>query len=876
MDPAQPNEPDLDALLRHQDWVRALARSLVADPAAADDVAQETLLATITRPPADARRPRAWLAQVAHNAARALGRRDRRRVRRERAVARPDVDDADPAAIAHRAALHKRIVDAVFELPEPYHTVVVLRYFDDLDAAQVAARLGRPVATVRTQLQRGLARLRDRLDREFGERRTWHAALVPLLAPRRALILARATGAATLWVLAKWVASATALLATLWLAREHFATAGAPARPGGAAADAPTRADARPGVLASEREAAIAPGATTAIETPAAAGAGTTATAAPARGRVVTIDGSPIAGLTLAVHDPQQPRLLGRVLVQGNATLDLDQPDLRDLLSTDDGIRAFAASCGPHAAAVEALLRGRPIDRPRATTDGGGRFVFDGVAATDEVTFELERSDLGIYGAGWLVDEPDPVLVVGPVVPIAGRVVDGDGNGLADATVSLGYTVGSLPGFPQHFDHTQGHRSSSTSTAADGAFDLGAVPALASLEVTASKNGYADVSERPTEVQGPVLWILHALPPDDGLLVTGTVRYANGSPAAQARVVFDRHRTSTDAAGRFELPAVFGDCSLTAWLPGLQPAIVAGLGSGLLQEPASGRDLELVLGGPTRSISGQVLDAQGQPRAGVRVLLGDGTTYGTVLGWLESEIGGQSDHGEITNDDGRFTLRGLSARNYQVRAIDESSLLVLESGPVAAGTADLVLAAPPDAFVPLVEGQLVDRFGAPVAGASVGPRTHGLRSRFTTWLLSRPDGAVSDAQGRFELRDCPRRNIVLAIEGRYVEEQDVPVPGDEAPARILVARRFLFRIRSAGTSGADAFAIVDADGQRLELRAKTPNRTSGVLTHDLPSGASPLFSVTDRAIELVLLAGEREVQRIPLRLVPDQINDLDL
>ncbi|MGK0157547.1 MAG: RNA polymerase sigma factor (sigma-70 family), partial [Neolewinella sp.] len=137
------SQPSLEILLCHQEWVRALARSLVADPSRADDVAQQTMLEAIQRPPRELSRPKAWLAKVAGNIARGFARQEGRRTRREQVVARDDVSHADPADAAQRAAMHKRVVDALFELPEPYHTVVLLRYFEDLDAREVAAQLDR-------------------------------------------------------------------------------------------------------------------------------------------------------------------------------------------------------------------------------------------------------------------------------------------------------------------------------------------------------------------------------------------------------------------------------------------------------------------------------------------------------------------------------------------------------------------------------------------------------------------------------------------------------------------------------------------------------------------------------------------------------------
>jgi RNA polymerase sigma-70 factor (ECF subfamily) len=70
----------------------------------------------------------------------------------------------DPA----QAALHaERTADvrlAVSRLDEPYRETVALRFFGELSLNEIAAETGRPLATVKTHLRRGLLRLRERLD----------------------------------------------------------------------------------------------------------------------------------------------------------------------------------------------------------------------------------------------------------------------------------------------------------------------------------------------------------------------------------------------------------------------------------------------------------------------------------------------------------------------------------------------------------------------------------------------------------------------------------------------------------------------------------------------------------------------------------------
>jgi RNA polymerase sigma factor (sigma-70 family) len=70
----------------------------------------------------------------------------------------------DPVAAALRAERSGAIRSAVARLEEPYREVVALRFFGDRSLAEIAHLTGRPLATVKTHLRRGLIRLRERLD----------------------------------------------------------------------------------------------------------------------------------------------------------------------------------------------------------------------------------------------------------------------------------------------------------------------------------------------------------------------------------------------------------------------------------------------------------------------------------------------------------------------------------------------------------------------------------------------------------------------------------------------------------------------------------------------------------------------------------------
>ena len=59
-----PNLPPVARLLEDGAWLQALARSVVADQATADDVAQDAAVIALTKPPREAGSLRAWLRRV--------------------------------------------------------------------------------------------------------------------------------------------------------------------------------------------------------------------------------------------------------------------------------------------------------------------------------------------------------------------------------------------------------------------------------------------------------------------------------------------------------------------------------------------------------------------------------------------------------------------------------------------------------------------------------------------------------------------------------------------------------------------------------------------------------------------------------------------
>jgi DNA-directed RNA polymerase specialized sigma24 family protein len=119
MDPG--TTPGPTALLGEADFVRVLARSLPADAAAAEDVAQEALVAWLSRGPERAGALRAWLASAVRKLVRL----------------------PSTAEVVEREALRAAVVRAVLALDEPYRTVILLRYYEGVPPRASAARCAR-------------------------------------------------------------------------------------------------------------------------------------------------------------------------------------------------------------------------------------------------------------------------------------------------------------------------------------------------------------------------------------------------------------------------------------------------------------------------------------------------------------------------------------------------------------------------------------------------------------------------------------------------------------------------------------------------------------------------------------------------------------
>lgn len=281
-----PFEPD--RLTEHRAFVRRLALALVRDPADAADLEQDTWAAYVARPPRSPQAAFAWLKSCVRQLAAKAHRGRERRARRELAAAVPESVES-PAETLARLELHKQLVDELLALDEPYRTVLVLRYLEELEPRAIAARLGIPLNTVRARLVRGLVRLRERFLLAPGPGRGD--------TPRASALLALASGG--IGMKSKFAAAAAAVAlftGGAWL----LGSRELPVTPAGvrAAVDEPLLAAGAPGELPGEESVVAEPQRSL---LPALAGQ------SPASGAEIRDEAAPPGSIAFEVYDPRAP-----------------------------------------------------------------------------------------------------------------------------------------------------------------------------------------------------------------------------------------------------------------------------------------------------------------------------------------------------------------------------------------------------------------------------------------------------------------------------------------------------------------------------------------------------------------------------------------
>ncbi len=862
-----------EELLAQMGWVQSLAASLVRDPNVAQDVAQETWLLALERPPRATTGPglRAWLATVTRTLARQSVRSESRRTVREQKSLRREGQPTrgDPAAsdIVARGEMQRLVVELVMELDEPSRSTLLLRYLEGLSAAQIAEHEGLKAATVRKRLQRGLEQMRERFDGRYeGNRATWVAALMPLALGRQAEAAAPATALLT------GIKLQTALLGLSVVAAVVFvwqpwgdATAESDLGHGGdtaavVAPPAPPMADQDPNERPAVRPLIGAAG-------PLAAGPGRTVVAdvmaappGPVHGQVVDLAGRPVGDL-LVRFEP-----------------DADQPaDSRPDLSTTV-----------------------------ARTDADGRFrltrkaVVGSVRAASRDVATLFPSHVGRR------QSPDELLViVAPSLSLGGHVLGDEGLPVSGARLDLVLPADARTRLALPTDDQSPYVCKALTDTA-GRFHFREAARMDGAELHVQAQGYERLV-MPLPEHGATDLLLELERPEHS--VRGRVIDAAGGPVVDALVSRGTQVMHTDADGRFAFYFTDAEEARRQRLPaGSMLHTVVAVKAGQREarrvvplDETTGRadwpqELLLQLGAAPLSMSGRVVDVAGRPLPDLLVWLSDPSVFS--FPYLDPDVSTErsGDDPEIepirvvenilaeapdeswrrvsTDAEGRFTLHGLLEREYTLVAMDTQRLLRGTSAPAHAGNLDVEIVVDIGDVHRRLEGRVVTRDGEPVRGARVRARSEMYRVLGSSWIGTGP-GGVTDDDGRFLLQDVPRAGTYLRVDGTGLIPTDFLRTGIEPqPEGLLLTmpQRLDLAVQLADPAEADRFELLDSLGEPLPLQRFQFRQRSLTAGGRLLSGRSEVVSVTDAAAFIVFHRGPEEVRREALHLQPGTVN----
>jgi RNA polymerase sigma-70 factor (ECF subfamily) len=157
---------------RHSSTLYAVLLRILSNPDDAQEVLQETFVKAWTNAKMfDSVRGSdvAWLISIARS--RGIDRLRSRRVRgdredeagREMSSSAGFVEARTGADDAMQSEERMAVRGALAELPEPQRIALSLAYFEGLSQSEIAEKLGEPLGTIKTRMQLGMKKLRERL-----------------------------------------------------------------------------------------------------------------------------------------------------------------------------------------------------------------------------------------------------------------------------------------------------------------------------------------------------------------------------------------------------------------------------------------------------------------------------------------------------------------------------------------------------------------------------------------------------------------------------------------------------------------------------------------------------------------------------------------
>ncbi len=879
--PSIPSSPDgdpLSDLLGNVEWLRQLARRLARNDAEAEDMAQRTWLAALRGPSTErggATRP--WLAQVLRNEARMERRASRRRLDREAVVAAearenaPSTPDQQTSEVEERFRLQRQLMDAVAGLDEPYRSCIMGAYFEGLTTAALAARDGVSPRTVESRLRRGREALRQRLDAQFGSRESWCMLAVPLL-PHGAATAPGAASPSTTPSLVPETLKVGALVMTIKSVCIGAAALLALVLTWQLSQDVEPLSDG--GAVLASQDTEVA----TDLESP------MLAAEAPATrvAKYVDFEEPPRDDKSDAQENavPEETTVRARVLdAEGNAC-----------------VGEWVRLDPPLGTSLD------PVDRFR--TGANGEFEFQAVLPESFRSSLIPESDAWTtvmsrpISPGVIKGNMAALLAVAPSTLLQAEVTDEDGEPIEGAEAKLTLPEGFRFRFNDTLNMSRESEWSATSNV-HGAFVVESAPRVDGCLLEVSAQGFrgttvmSPAALRPGGSTSPLVIVLERLSREDS--VEGVVLGPNGSPVEGARVGLGQACRTTRGDGTFSFHLKGEDVDAN----GAQRLVAAAKGLTSAEfvpdktdgEPDWPDYVELRLENSALEIEGIVLGRAGQPLAQAKVWIEDPTFVGVeghqVI--VAEGLGGEGPRlwQEYTADaTGRFTIKGLSARAYSVRAMDPQTLLLSESVSIEAGVTDARIQLSQDTEVANLEGIVRNASGEPLAGAELSCHRWAFLYRVPGDSGARAEKAETGTvrtgnDGRFRMESVPISDghTLQVLSDHYsllkVEVKDLQGPLDRL--EITLYRDCQARIvdRSEETERADSAAAVDAAGDPLTMTYLSSNNSAS-LGQSVPitDGNSPTFWISDAARSIVFSLNGEPIHTMPIDLVPGEVNEL--
>ena len=841
MDTSSPPD-ELPELLRHTDWIRRLAGELVRDSASADDLAQSTWLAVLERPPRLRGDPRPFLASVLRNQARQRIRGERRRRHREQDTARPEALEG-PEELVGRVHRQRELAGHVLELDEPFRTTLILRFFGDLAPRQIAERMNVPIKTVHSRIARGLDRLRTSLDHAYDDRAQWMSAFAPLAllqhlkTPSAAAAALHSGG----WLLKTWTKAAllTGLLA-IGVGGAAWLTSGQPEQAHPRSVEDPVLL-AAPETLGESHieEVLVEPKVLD-------------------RRAVETVAESETSQEPAASGPPKSLMLAGRILdpegqgIPNAVVFDREVPNRELGQSTVDG--SFEVSMG-----MLHLIR-RTAQEIQLRADKPGWTV-------------LRGSSLPTKG-----DQREHLIVMARETSLEGRVVDSGDRPIPGARVEFHGMGGVLIGFPVPLDQTWPVEFSA-STDEFGHFGIDPFPELDGMTLVVTSEGFLPANVDLDNTARPLVIQLVAQEERVGQRVKGLVLDPMARPVSGALVELGGTEVLSGHDGSFELipGRLSPEVPLCASLSGHLPALIDNFGARLADKPGDPDPVQLILGGEPLRIKARLVKFNGDPAIGWAVHVQDETVisqFQLPARTAEGLFREQADSIR-TNWVGRFEITGLYPRDYRVLFLDEHSLRSHEV-VLSAGSDETVIQMPASRTRRL-SGRTVDRDGRAVPGVEISLGLDTFRNSVGNQSTAARE-TLTDQQGRFEFDEVPVERVHLQIGGQSVlPDRAMPEGEGDLDLDLLVIRRCHFHIESTLADDASwRFAMLDQDGQTLQLTRFAAFGMTSFSLGDLAEGGSETLAVSELAATLQLYRNGKPERQIPIQLNTESVTTLRL